>query len=298
MNKFCRFCGKKSWVILYGANKETAVKHAFEFSCTNCGFGSHGVIIKCQGCGIIYVDEKISQEKVSTYYEVAEDPLYFKEQKAREMTFKGYLRSLEKFFPKKGKLLDIGTNTGLFVKVAKDHGWDAVGLEPNIWGAKYAKENYHLNLINKSFKKGVFPKNSFEVVTMWDVIEHFTDPVEKIDLVFDYLKPGGMFAFSTIDPESLLAKTMGTKWSWYMEMHKVFFTRPVVKHYLEKTGFSKIYFKPHFRRLSLGYLSSRLLAVNPILASDSGKIVEALGLAKTIVPYYANDLYNCFAFKD
>lgn len=297
MSKLCRFCKRKSLVVLFAANQKTAVKHSAEFACTNCGFGSHGVIVKCQSCGIIYVDESISQEKVSTYYEVAEDPLYFKEQNARKMTFKGYLKSLEKVFPKKGKLLDIGTNTGLFVQVAKEHGWDAVGLEPNKWGAKYAKDNYKLNLVNKSFTKGVFSKESFSVITMWDVIEHFTDPVEKIKLVYDYLKPGSLFAFSTIDPDSLLAKMMGTKWSWYMEMHKVFLTKPVAKHYLEHVGFNEVYFKPHFRRLSLGYLSSRLLAINPVLANASRKTVEALGLTKTIVPYYANDLYNCFAYK-
>ena len=259
----CRFCLKTNLIELYPSNKNNWTRSPSAFACTNCGFGSHGIILKCQNCGVIFVDEKISQEKVSTYYEVAQDPLYFKEQRAREMTFKGYLR----------------------------------GLEPNKWGAKYAKENYNLNLINKSFKKEVFPKNSFEVITMWDVIEHFTDPVEKINLVYDYLKPGGLFAFSTVDPESLLAKTMGTKWSWYMEMHKVFFSRPVAKLYLEKAGFKKIYFKPHFRNLSLGYLSSRLLAINSELAKGSKKVVSLLDLTKTIVPYYANDLYNCFAFK-
>ncbi len=298
MFKKCRFCSKESVVKVFSANRNKLGARPSAFACTNCGFGSHGVILKCQSCGIIYVDESISQEKVSTYYEVAEDPLYFKEQKAREMTFKGYLKSLEKVFPKKGKLLDIGTNTGLFVKVAQDQGWDATGLEPNKWGIKYAKENYNLSLINKSFIPGVFPKESFSVITMWDVIEHFTDPVEKIKLVYNYLRPGGMFAFSTVDPESFLAKTMGTKWAWYMEMHKAFFSKPVAKFYLEKAGFKKVTFMTHFRYLSLGYLSSRLLAVNSELANGSKKIVNLFGLTKTIVPYYANDLYNCFAFKD
>lgn len=298
MPKYCRFCKVGKVKLLFGQNKNVESLSPGAFACTNCGFGNHGTILKCQKCDIIYVDEKISQEKVSTFYEVAEDPLYFEEQGAREKTFKRYLSEIHKLGVKGGKLLDVGTNTGLFVKIAHDSGWNALGIEPNKWGARYAKENYRINLVNKPFENGVFEPKSFDVITMWDVIEHFTDPVVKMELIYKLLKPGGMFAFSTVDPESLLAKIMGTRWSWYMEMHKVFLTKPAARTYLEKIGFDKAYFYPHFRYLSLGYLSSRLLAVNPLLAGFSKKIVDTLGISKKIVPFYANDLYNCFTFKD
>jgi ubiquinone/menaquinone biosynthesis C-methylase UbiE len=297
MKSLCRFCQKNSIKILFTANKQSGSHQPVNYACTNCGFGSHGTIVECGNCKIIYVQEKISQEKISAYYEVVDDPLYFAEQKAREKTFKDYLVKLEKYFPHKGKLLDVGTNTGLFVKVAKNSGWQALGLEPSKEAVRFAKKRYGLSLINKPFEKNTFPKESFNAIAMWDVIEHFTDPIEELQKVYWQLKPGGVFAFSTTDPKSLLAKIMGTKWSWYMDMHRVFFSREAAKFYLKKTGFKKVIFTPHWRYLSLGYLATRLIAVNPLIAKFSGKIIKFLGIEKMIVPYYANDLYDCYAFK-
>lgn len=294
MKKLCRFCKKNTVTLLFPFNKESVSdKRIADYACTNSAFGVHGPIVKCSACQIIYVDEKITQKQVSTYYEVANDPLYFAEQEARRITFMKYLKKL----PKKGKLLDIGTNTGLFVKVALDNNWEAVGLEPNKWGVEYAKKNYGINLINKPFEKGTFKKESFDVVTMWDVIEHFTDPIWEMKKIYDIIKPSGVFAFSTINPDSLLAKIMGTKWPWYMEMHKVFFNKASARYYLQKASFKKIIFTTHWRNLSLGYLATRLEAINPVLSKISGQIILAWGLSKTIVPYYANDLYDCYAFK-
>ena len=295
--KYCRFCRKKTIREIFPANKKGRGIHVKQFACTNIGFGIHGPIIACANCQIIYVDEKITQQKISTYYEVVDDPQYFLEQNAREITFKNYLSKLEKVFPQKGKLLDVGTNTGLFVKLAMDNGWDAVGLEPNRWSAEYAKKHYGITLVNKPFSSGIFPKKNFSVVTMWDVIEHFTDPVSEIKKVYDYLSPDGLFAFSTVDPSSPLAKLMGTRWSWYMEMHRVFLNKAASRWYLEKTGFKNIKFKPHWRFLSAGYLASRLQAVNPLLSEVVSKTISFAGLDKTIIPYYANDLFDCYAFK-
>lgn len=293
----CRFCHSELVELLYTETKINGQTRVSEFACTNCGFGVHGRIVRCANCGIIYVDEKNDQKEISAYYEIAEDPLYFLEQPAREKTFNRYLTQLKKSFPKKGKLLDVGTNTGLFVKVAKDDGWHAQGVEPNRWAVEYARKNYGLKIINKPFEEKEFKKESFDVITMWDVIEHFTDPVAEMKKVYNLLKPGGVFTFSTVDPQSQMAKFFGSKWSWYMEMHKVFFSRSAAKYYLEKTGFKQIIFKRHFRYLSLGYLATRLSAVSPVLSSISHKLITLFGLDKKVVLYWANDLYDCYAFK-
>lgn len=297
MTNKCRFCPSNSVELVYKASKANSRKSVHEFTLTNCGFGTHGPIVRCHNCHIYYVDEKIGQKKISTYYEIAEDPLYLAEQEARRVTFTHYLNKLSKFLPRKGTLLDIGTNTGLFVRLAKDNGWKAQGLEPNKESISYAREKYKIDLIAKPFEDKLFPKHTFDCITMWDVIEHFTNPIEKIKLVSDYLKPGGLFAFSTIDPESLLAKIMGTKWPWYMEMHRVFLTKEASRYYLEKSGFQRVSFTAHFRYLSLGYLSSRLQAISTVLTDLSGAICSRLGISKVIVPYYANDLFECYARK-
>lgn len=297
MGKHCRFCKKGKIKLLFSANKGNG-DEVKNFACTNSAFGRHGPIVKCEDCLLIYLDEDTPQKTITTYYQVVEDPVYFEEQGARQKTFEKYLVNLEKIFPKKGKLLDIGTNTGLFVKLARDSGWDAIGLEPNRWAVEYAKKEFGLKLINKPFEENTFKKESFDVVTMWDVIEHFTNPAEEVKKVYKFLKHNGVFAFSTVDPESPFAKMFGTRWSWYMEMHRVFWTRSAARSELGKIGFKKIIFKPHFRFLSMGYLSTRTEAVHPIISNSLTKITNLLHIGKFIVPYYANDLYDCYAFKN
>lgn len=276
---------------------ENKVFTADEFTCTNSGFGIHGLIVKCPTCELIYIDESYPQSEISAYYEIAQDSLYFLEQPARVNTFNRYLKRIEDLKPYKGRLLDVGTNTGLFVKLAADRGWEAVGLEPNKWGVEYAKKNYGVEIINKAFDKNLFAKESFDVITMWDVIEHFTDPIAELKKVYGYLKPQGMFAFSTVDPLSLFAKIMGTRWPWYMEMHRAFFSRASADYYLKRLGFRKVIFKPHFRNLSLSYLTSRVAAVFPIVSKMSTTLVNITNAGNIVVPYYANDLYDCYAIK-
>lgn len=294
----CRFCRQKKLTLLFPANRVAGgQKRSQDYACTSSSFGRHGPIVKCQNCQIIYIDEAASQGEISSRYEEISDETYIAEQEARKATFQKYLRKLEEHCFQKGKLLDIGTNTGLFVKLAKDSGWEATGLEPNSWAVNYAKKEYGIILINKPFEKETFPPETFDAVTMWDVIEHFTDPIGEIKKVHHCLKNGGVFAFSTVNPKSFLARIMGTKWSWFMEMHRVFFTPRAVRKYLSEIGFEKIVITPHWRNLSLGYLATRLEAVSPTLSKIASKIVSSAKLSSLIVPYYANDLYDYYAFK-
>ncbi len=298
MKNKCKFCKTGELNLIYQANnKNPKKKTADQFACTNCGYGEHGPIVKCANCEIIFVDEPISQQEINDYYKISEDPLYLAEQKARKATFTHYLNKLGKKIGKKGKLLDIGTNTGLFVKVAKDSGWNASGLEPNKEAVAFAKKNFNLDLISKPFEENSIPKESYEVVTMWDVIEHFTDPISELKKVYQTLKPNGVFAFSTVDPESLVAKIRGSSWPWYMEMHRVLLSPKVVEHYLKQSGFKEVTFTPHFRFFSLGYAAKMLGSIHPVLGNVSSKIVNTLGISKILVPFYANDLYDCYAFK-
>ena len=297
MEKDCRFCRKGRLARLFSATNLGQKMEISNFACTNCGYGNHGPVVKCQNCGIIYIDEKLSQLKISSYYEGVDDPVYLLEQPARKKTFEGYLAPINVLKPRRGKMLDVGTNTGLFVKVAQKSGWNVSGLEPSRKAVDFAKKEYSLTLINKPFTKGLFKNNSFDVVTMWDVIEHFEDPIAQIKKVSSILKDGGVFAFTTVDPESFLAKMMGTRWSWYMEMHRVFFSIKTARYYLKQNGYTKIVIKPHWRYLSLKYFAGCLAAISPQLSKMLISIIEVLGLSEVIVPYWANDLYNCYAIK-
>lgn len=295
--KQCLYCKKKAVKLLYPANNRAMAKKPDYFACTNCGYGAHGPIVQCSKCKMIYVDEAITQKEISDFYEISEDPLYLQEQKAREKTFRHYLSKMEKAFPNKGKLLDIGTNTGLFVKVARESGWEAFGLEPGKQAAEYAKKKFGLDLINKPFEDNTFPVSSFDVVTMWDVIEHFTDPVVELKKINNILKPQGLLCFSTVDPYSLVARLRGSSWPWYMEMHRVLIGKESAEYYLKRVGFKNIIFQRHWRFFSLGYTAKLWISVSPLLAKLFTFLGNSLGISRIVVPYYASDLYDCYSSK-
>lgn len=300
MNKICRFCHHPSAFLFYPATNKGGQKLSSHFACTSCtmwGGGVHGPIVKCNNCKILYVDEPITQKEISDFYQQTEDPLYLQEQQARQRTFQHYLNSMEKLFPTKGRLLDVGTNTGLFIKVALESGWDAYGLEPGKQAVEYAKKNFGIKLIAKPFETNTFSPQSFDAITMWDVVEHFTDPIAELKKVYRALRPGGMFAFSTVDPYSFVAKIQGERWPWYMEMHRVLLGRETALKYLREVGFVDIIFTSHWRFFSLGYTAKLWKSISPALASVFEMLGKELGISKVIVPYFAEDLYNCYAFK-
>jgi hypothetical protein len=77
----------------------------------------------------------------------------------------------------------------------------------------------------------------YHVLTMWDVVEHLPDPREELAAARMLLVPGGRLYLSTIDTGSLVARVLGARWPWLMDMHLVYFDRPTISALLEEAGF-------------------------------------------------------------
>ena len=88
------------------------------------------------------------------------------------------------------RLLDVGAHVGVFVDVARRRGWDAWGLEPSRWAVQEGRKQ-GVNLIQGTLHDAELDSESFDVVTMWDVVEHLADPLDDIREAARILKPGG-----------------------------------------------------------------------------------------------------------
>lgn len=97
-----------------------------------------------------------------------------------------------------GRLLDIGCSSGHFLKVAQDHGFEVYGIEPNAEMVKFSTENLKLVNIRQGYFSGdEYPREYFDVVTLWDILEHVLDPNQVLKSVREILKPGGwVFAYT------------------------------------------------------------------------------------------------------
>ncbi|MEK6802008.1 MAG: class I SAM-dependent methyltransferase [Nitrospirota bacterium] len=105
-----------------------------------------------------------------------------------------------------GNLLDVGCGAGAFLNVARQRGWDVSGVELSPKLSDVSRRAVRAEVITASFESVELPAASYDVITMWDIIEHVVDPVLCMKKVSRLLKPGGVALFCTPDEDSVLAR--------------------------------------------------------------------------------------------
>ena len=227
----CDLCGADEWQVRFPATLSGSDDVRVDaFRCTNPGYGHHPQIVTCNQCGYVYANPRWSEIELIDAYTAVEDETYVTEREGRELTFRKHLQSLEKFTgPANGRsLLDVGAYIGVFVEVAATADWDSWGVEPSDWAAAEAQKR-GLNVINGTQDVADLQGRQFDVVTMWDVIEHVDSPSQEIAKAYKLLKPGGLLAVHTMDVDSLTARVMGSRWPWLMDMHLHYFSQKTLR---------------------------------------------------------------------
>lgn len=157
---------------------------------------------------------------------------------------------------KNGKILDVGAGLGFFVKYAGEiEGWDSFGVEISKGGYRYAKEKLHLeNFFCGKLEETGFEKESFDIITMWDVIEHLLEPRSILKRCYELLKKEGILFLHTPNGEIQLLKSRLKKLVWgekkgahYLEAkdHLNLYKEKTIKRLLKEYEFEEIKFM-HF----------------------------------------------------
>jgi 2-polyprenyl-3-methyl-5-hydroxy-6-metoxy-1,4-benzoquinol methylase len=295
----CNLCGRDDWRVRFQATvKKTKRPASEEMRCTSAAYGNHLQIVQCQHCGHVYANPRWEADELLHAYAEVKDETYVAERPGRKRTFARHLRSLERLAgPPNGRLLlDVGAYTGVFVETALENGWRAMGIEPSHWAAGIAQEE-GLPVIQGTLDSPELKDWRFDVITMWDVIEHLDDPSAELDKSFNLLVPGGLLAVHTMDLDSLVARLMGERWPWLMGMHIQYFSRRTLTKILEKSGFEVIWSGAQGRYLSLGYLGTRVSGLSQPLGRLIDGVVGRSRLKKVNVPVNFGDLITAFAIR-
>jgi predicted TPR repeat methyltransferase len=191
------------------------------------------------------------------------DPLYMAERENRILTFRNVVRELG---PAAGRrLLDVGAYCGYFLEVARERGFRVEGLELSRWAAAHARTQ-GFTVHSEPLEVLAGTAERYEVLTMWDVVEHLPDPREELAAARMLLLPGGRLYLSTIDTGSLVARLLGARWPWLMDMHLVYFDRPTLSALLEEAGFRVTGIRTYSHTVSAGYLLRKIGASFPALS--------------------------------
>ncbi len=218
-------------------------------------------LVCCEDCSLVYVNPRVSEEILLGGYSDAMDPDFVTQNSERIKTFtrtlKKTLRRLK--IPENGglKILDVGCAGGAFLVAARNCGLQPTGIEPNRWAADFGRRNYGLDIHEGTLTVDRFPEASFDMVSLWDVIEHMTGPAAVLSIIQKILKPSGVLIVNFPDYGSRAAQVMGDKWPFLLSVHLVYFTRMTLKEQLQRSGFKVLYAHPHFQTLPLGYVLRR-----------------------------------------
>ena len=182
------------------------------------------------------------------------------------------LSFIESLYPGKGNLLDIGCGAGFFLNIAKERGWNWHGMEILPEYIKYAQENFALKQIRLESLDGSlsYDANTFDVITLWDLIEHLRNPLNSLKKINHIMKPGGLLVMWT--PNVKNAIFLKEKWTGYKILqHFYFFSGDSLKNMLGKAGFKIVSLKT--TKAKKGLLESK--GFNPFDKSEkTNKLIE------------------------
>ena len=256
-----------------------------------------GKLWRCQHCGLRFVHPQPSATELAALY----DESYFRspdsgqrgygdyegDRSNIERSFRRRWERLQPLCPGSGRLLDVGCAYGFFLNVAAEAGWEVHGLDISSHAVEFARRTYGDRVHRGSFLEAELPEGRFDLITMWDYLEHSLDP--KADLVKAHrlLTDDGVLALTTSDATSLPAKVMRHRWMGFkLEEHLCFFSRDTMRRLLADVGFQTKGIRYDGKFITLDMFLQRLGAYVPLLSH----LVEPL-MRRKIVPslsFYAN----------
>ena len=254
----CNLCNSEDYDILYESTLNHEVNIEPETYSTEHSDNRTGRIVKCKKCGLVYINPMIKSEIISENYKNVQDLNYISEKENRTYTFKKKLNIIETY-KKNGKLLDVGCSFGLFLSVASENNWDTYGVEISKFSSGYAKTNLGLNVVNSDLFKAEYCNEFFDIVTLWDTIEHLPNPSETLLEINRILKVDGIICVDTPNIESLLARILKRKWFQIIRCHVYYFSKNTLEKILEKSGFEVIKTISFSRRFSLESIIKRII---------------------------------------
>ena len=209
MNNKCPWCGSEKAQINLWLKDEFLSKEDFH-------------ICECLNCGLSYTMPRPNKEKIGEYYKSEE---YYSHQENKKGFIPRLYESVKKVNLKHkynlatqglnvGKMLDIGCGVGDFLHTAEAHGWKCTGVEPSEDAKAIAKTKTKANIINSEDMEKI-PDATFDLITMWHVLEHVDDLKWQIEQLHRLTKTKGRIVIAVPNYKSYDAQYYKELWAAY-----------------------------------------------------------------------------------
>jgi SAM-dependent methyltransferase len=223
-------------------------------------------IVRCPTCGLAYVAqlptlEQLQQMYSESYFQGDSYTDYLGDKAAAQANFQHRIALLRRYQPG-GRLFEAGCAYGFFLELAQAY-WTADGVDLSADAVRYARETLGVSAQQGDFESHPPETNCYDVVAMWDTIEHLYDPVLAIRKSAEGLRPGGILALTTGDIEALWARARGRHWRLIIPQHLYYFSRQSITHLLRQHGLEVIHFSHVGYRRSLRQIAEALTWNHP-----------------------------------
>ena len=171
-------------------------------------------LVRCTSCGLAFVANPPRADQVAGLYSAAADyhgalldptdPGFAAMRRIARQHVTMLRRSVRA--PQGLRLLDIGCSSGLFLDEARAEGFEVFGAELSADTAAFARRHFGLDVHPGDWRAAGHEDGSFDVITLFDVIEHVSDPLGELRAVRRLLKPGGLLLQSTPNIDGLFPR--------------------------------------------------------------------------------------------
>ena len=222
---------------------------------------------RCQGCGLILALPLPTTAGAQHFYDHDYDEGGGAALAAEEAMMRATARyRLDKLGAHTAgrRLLDVGCSTGALLEEASRAGFQADGIDLSRTAVDRARSKGHTaNVGTVESLTGV----TYDVVTVFDVIEHVLDPSSFMQSVYELLNPGGIVALTTPNTDSLTCRAMGRRWYFYLPtVHTFHFNPANITALLSARGFEVLEISRASKALTYDYSSTAFEGSNPLVA--------------------------------
>jgi len=234
-------------------------------------------IQKCVSCGL-GVTIKIPSQNYTQYHR---DNQYHENEPLFRHIFLKRLQIIEKL-KSPGKVLEIGSSTGVMLKLFQDDGWEVLGIEPSKTACEIANQR-GIKTINSSFEKASLIKSSFDVVILNHVLEHLKNPKLIFDKCQKVLKSGGIIFIDVPNFGSLSSRIWKSRWPYLLpDEHNWHFTHRSLNKLFSSTGFKEIYWEARSGIWDMGKLSFKKRLIFSYLTVFFDLVITKLKLGTSL----------------
>lgn len=204
----------------------------------------HGAVyLRCPRCSHVYLETFPTEEELTELYATRKSPHGSEAKAAWDFSdakyrffYRPILQTAEELNGV-GRLLDVGCSNGAFLHAAGRSGWEATGVELETHSFEVARAR-GLRVHNQDLASCSFPDESFDVVTMWQLIEHLRAPRELLAEIRRVLRPNGVLALSTPNVDSIGWWLLKQEWKAVEpEVHLHLFSSSSLERAVEDAGF-------------------------------------------------------------